>query len=223
EEDIEEVIKKAEDKMYRQKALESKSINENLVEALKENLRKGDLRTEKSIRKMEEYAISLGKKLNLSLTKLEELKLLINLHNIGKIALVDEIMSKKGRLTKEEWDIIKELPLIGYRIAESSEKLKPIAEPILTHHEWYNGSGYPRGIKGEEIPIISRISALVNAYEAMISDRPYRKRMTKGEAIEEIKRCSGTQFDPKIAKAFIKILEKEEKENKNNIDYENID
>ncbi|MDY0027634.1 MAG: PAS domain-containing protein, partial [Candidatus Humimicrobiaceae bacterium] len=99
-EDIEEVIKKAEDKMYRQKALESKSINEQLVESLKENLRKGDLRTEESIKKVEEYAMVLGKKLNLSLTKLEELKLLINLHNIGKIALVDEIMSKKGRLTK---------------------------------------------------------------------------------------------------------------------------
>jgi len=215
------VIKEAEDRMYRQKALESKSINENLVESLKENLKKGDLRTEKSIRKMEEYAISLGKKLNLSLTKLEELKLLINLHNIGKIALVDEIMSKKGRLTKEEWDIIKELPVIGYRIAESSDQLKPIAEPILTHHEWYNGSGYPRGLKGEEIPIISRISALVNAYEAMTSDRPYRKKMTKREAIEEIRRCSGTQFDPEIAKAFIKILEEEEKENNNNSNYDN--
>ncbi|MDY0027734.1 MAG: HD domain-containing phosphohydrolase, partial [Candidatus Humimicrobiaceae bacterium] len=173
------------------------------------------------IKKVEEYAMVLGEKLNLSLTKLEELKLLINLHNIGKIALVDEIMSKKGRLTKEEWEIIKELPVIGYRIAESSEKLKPIAEPILAHHEWYDGKGYPRGIKGEEIPIISRISALVNAYEAMTSDRPYRKKMTKKEAIDEIKRCSGTQFDPKIAKAFIEILEKEEKENNNNSDYDN--
>jgi diguanylate cyclase (GGDEF)-like protein/PAS domain S-box-containing protein len=210
EECVEEVIKRAESRMYKCKALESKSVNENLVESLKENLKKGEVRTEKSIRKVEEYAIMLGKKLNLSLTKLEELKLLINLHNIGKIALVDEIMSKKGRLTKEEWEIIKELPVIGYRIAESSEKLKTIAEPILTHHEWYDGKGYPRGIKGEEIPIISRISALVNAYDAMTSDRPYRKRLTKKQAMEEIKRCSGTQFDPKVADAFIEILKEED-------------
>ena len=105
--------------------------------------------------------------------------------------------------------IIKELPVIGYRIAESSEKLKTIAEPILTHHEWYDGKGYPRGIKGEEIPIISRISALVNAYDAMRSDRPYRRKMTKKQAIEEIKKCSGTQFDPEIADAFIEILKEE--------------
>lgn len=100
--------------------------------------------------------------------------------------------------------------MIGYRIAESSPKIKPIAESILSHYEWYDDSGYPRGIKGEEIPILSRISSLINAYEAMTSDRTYRKRMTKKEAIEEIKRCSGTQFDPKVTEFFIKILEGEE-------------
>jgi diguanylate cyclase (GGDEF)-like protein/PAS domain S-box-containing protein len=213
EENIEDVIKKAEDKMYKCKVADSKSVHESLVESLKENLKKGDSRSGRSTKQMEDYALLLGKKLNLSSAKLEELKLLINLHNIGKIALVDEIMSKRGRLTKEEWEIIKELPLIGYRIAESSQKLKTIAEPILAHHEWYNGSGYPRGIKGEEIPILSRISCLVNAYEAMTSPRPYRKKMTKKEAIEEIKRCSGTQFDPAIAKIFIEVLKKEKREN----------
>jgi diguanylate cyclase (GGDEF)-like protein/PAS domain S-box-containing protein len=209
ERDIEDVIKKAENKMYKCKVADSKSVHESIVESLKENLKKGDTRNDTRIKKMEEYALLLGEKLNLSSTKLEELKLLINLHNIGKIALVDEIMSKKGRLTKEDWEIIKELPLIGYRIAESSQKLKTIAEPILAHHEWYNGSGYPRGIKGEEIPVISRISAIINAYEAMTSQRPYRKKMTKKEAIEEIKRCSGTQFDPLIAEVFIEVLKKE--------------
>ena len=208
-EDIENVIKEAENMMYKNKIADSKSINENLVDSLKESLKKKETRDDRRIEKIEEYAVTLGKKLNLSVTKLDELKLLLNLHNIGKIALVDEIMSKKGRLTRDEWDIIKELPLIGYRIAEASQQLKPIAEPILSHHEWYNGTGYPRGIKGEEIPIISRISSLINAYEAMISDRPYRKKMTKNEAIEEIKRCSGTQFDPKIAKFFIELLKKE--------------
>jgi diguanylate cyclase (GGDEF)-like protein/PAS domain S-box-containing protein len=206
---IDDVIKKAEDRMYKNKLSESKSVHETLVESLRESLKKRDTADEKQSEKIEEYAIILGKQLNLSTTKLEELKLLLNLHNIGKIALVDEIMSKKGRLSKDEWGIIKELPLIGYRIAESSQKLKTIAEPILSHHEWYNGNGYPNGIKGKEIPLLSRISSLVKAYEAMISDRSYRKKMTKYQAIKEIKRCSGTQFDPAISELFIEVLKNE--------------
>ena len=211
-EKIDDILKEAEDKMYKNKISDSRPVQESLVESLKENLKKGNYRSETYIIKMENYALLIGKKLNLSPVKLEELKLLLNLHNIGKLALVDELMSKGGRLTKEEWKIIKELPVIGYRIADSSTKLKPIAESILSHHEWYNGQGYPRGIKGNEIPILSRISFLVNSYEAMTRDKPYRKRMTKKEAIKEIKRCSGTQFDPKIAKTFIEILEGEEEE-----------
>lgn len=207
-ESINDVIKKAESKMYKIKISDSKPVHESLIKSLKESLRKDSRRSELNSKK-EEYALLLGKKLNLSPVKLEELKLLLNLHNIGKLALVDEIMSKKGRLTKDEWEIIKEIPEIGYRIAESSSKLKPIAEAILSHHEWYNGSGYPKGIKGEQIPILSRISFLINAYDAMRSDRPYRKKMTEAQAIKEIKKYSGTQFDPKIAKAFIEILEKE--------------
>jgi diguanylate cyclase (GGDEF)-like protein/PAS domain S-box-containing protein len=209
-EDIDDVLKKAEDRMYKNKISDSSSIQDSLVMSLKENLKKGDYRTETRIIKMEEYALLIGKKLKLSSIKLEELSLLLNLHNIGKLALVDEIMAKKGRLTKEEWRIIKELPEIGYRIAESSTKLKPIAESILSHHEWYNGQGYPRGIKGDEIPILSRISFLVDSYEAMTRDKPYRKKLTKKEAIKEIKRCCGTQFDPKVVDVFLEILEEEE-------------
>jgi diguanylate cyclase (GGDEF)-like protein/PAS domain S-box-containing protein len=209
-ENINDILKIAEEKMYKNKVAENRSVHENLVESLKENLKKGDYRGETRIKKMEEYALLIGKKLKLSNVKLEELSLLLNLHDIGKLALVDEIMAKKGRLSKEEWKIIKELPIIGYRIAESSPKLKTIAESILSHHEWYNGQGYPRGIKGDEIPILSRISFLVNSYEAMTRDRPYRKRMTIREAIEEIKRCCGTQFDPKIVKIFLEIIKEKE-------------
>jgi PAS domain S-box/diguanylate cyclase (GGDEF) domain len=209
-EDINDILKIAEERMYKNKISESRSVHESLVESLKENLKKGDYQNETHIKKMEDYALLIGKNLKLSSVKLEELSLLLNLHDIGKLALVDEIMKKKGRLTKEEWKIMKELPAVGYRIAESSPKLKPIAESILSHHEWYNGQGYPRGIKGDEIPILSRISFLVNSYEAMTRDRPYRKMMTKREAIEEIKKCCGTQFDPKVANVFLEILKKEE-------------
>lgn len=208
---IEDILKEAEDKMYKNKLAESSLVQDRLVDSLKISLKKDGTRSDAHIKKMETYALRLGKKLNLPPLKLEELKLLLNLHNIGKLTLVDEIMTRKGRLSKEEWRLIKELPGIGFRIAKSSNVLKPIAEAIFSHYEWYNGKGYPRGIKGEEIPVISRISFLVNAYEAMTSDRPYRKRMTKKQAIEEIKKYSGTQFDPEIAALFIDMLEKEEK------------
>ena len=206
---IDDILKEAEDKMYKSKIAESTPIQESLIRSLRGGLKKGDYRTYTRIKKMEDYAVLIGKRLNLSSIKLEELKLLMNLHNIGKLALADEIMTKKGRMTAEEWKIIKEIPEIGYRIAESSTKLKPIAESILTQHEWYNGQGYPRGIKGEEIPVLSRISFLINAYDAMTSDSPYRNKMTEEEAKKEIKKFSGIQFDPKVVDAFFELLEEE--------------
>jgi len=206
-ENIVDILKEAEDKMYKSKIVESVPIQESLIQSLRVSLKKGDYRTETRIKKMDNYAVLIGKRLNLSSIKLEELKLFMSFQNIGKLALADEIMAKKGRLTTEEWKIVKEIPEIGYRIAESSVKLKPIAESILSHREWYNGQGYPRGIKGEEIPLLSRISFLITSYDAMTSDRPYRNKMTEEEAKKEIKKFSGIQFDPKVVDAFFELLE----------------
>ncbi len=211
-EDIEKILKDAEDKMYKNKISESEETHETLINSFKRKLRKRDLRNDKIMNKIQDYAVRIGERLNLSTLKLEELRLLMNLHNIGKLALADEILSKPGSLSKEEWKIVKKLPEIGYRIAESSEQLKPIAEAILSHHEWYNGKGYPRGLKGEDIPILSRISFLVNSFEAMTRDRPYRKKMAYDEAINEIKKYSGVQFDPKITDIFLEILKKDREE-----------
>jgi len=208
-ENIGDILKEAEDNMYKSKIVESVTAQESLLQSLRVILKKGDYRTETRIKKMDDYAVLIGKRLNLSSIKLEELKLFMNFQNIGKLALADEIMAKKGRLTAEEWKIVKEIPEVGYRIAESSTKLKPIAESILSHHEWYNGQGYPRGIKGEEIPVLSRISLLVTSYDAMTSDRPYRNKMTSSEAKKEIKKYSGVQFDPKVVDAFFELLEEE--------------
>jgi len=204
---IYDILKEAENRMYKSKIAESVSIQESLIRSLSAILKKGDYRTETRIKKMDDYAVLVGKRLNLSRIKLEELKLFMNFQNIGKLALAYEIMAKKRRLTAEEWKIVKEIPEIGYRIAESSTKLKPIAESILSHHEWYNGQGYPRGIKGEEIPVLSRISFLITSYDAMTSDRPYRNKMTNSEAKKEIKKFSGIQFDPKVVDVFFELLE----------------
>jgi diguanylate cyclase (GGDEF)-like protein/PAS domain S-box-containing protein len=206
--DIDDILKDAEDKMYKNKMAESKTTNEIIISSLKENLKKSEYNSNEHSVKLRKFALLIGKRLNLSTTKLEELKLLMDVYNIGKLALADEIMAKPGRLTKDEWALVKKLPELGYRIAESSNVLKPISEAVLSHYEWYNGSGYPRGIKGEDIPILSRISFLVNSYDAMTKDRPYRKRKTKKEIIRELKKYRGTQFDPDIVNIFLELLEK---------------
>ncbi len=203
-----DILKQAEDRMYKNKITESRYTNEIIINSLKESLKKSDYDSQEKVAKSKKYAMNIGKKLKLSSSKIEELKLLMDVYNIGKLALADEIMSKPGRLSNEEWELIKKLPTIGHRIAESSKSLKPLSEAILSHFEWYDGSGYPRGIKGEEIPLISRISFLINSYEAMSKDKPYRKKMSEQEIVREIKRFSGVQFDPDVAEIFLGLLGK---------------
>jgi len=120
------------------------------------------------------------------------------------------ILSKPGKLSDEEWVEMKKHPEVGYRIAQATSELVPIAKYILCHHERWDGKGYPQGLIGEKIPLLSRILAIADSFDAMTNDRSYRVAMTKEEAIEEIRRCSGTQFDPFIARVFIeKCLGKE--------------
>ena len=141
--------------------------------------------------------------------ELNMLKAISVLHDIGKIAIDDQILNKPGKLNNEEWENIKRHPEIGYRILSSSPEYIQIAEDILYHHERYDGKGYPRGLKGEEIPIRARIITIADSFDAMISDRPYRKALSKQEALNEIKKCAGTQFDPKIAELFIELFQEE--------------
>jgi len=129
------------------------------------------------------------------------------LHDIGKIAIDDSILNKPGKLTEQEWEEIKRHPDIGYRILSTSYDFLELADCILAHHEKWAGTGYPKGLKGEDIPRIARIIAIADSYDAMTSERPYRKAMSEEEACIEIRKNSGTQFDPKIARIFIeKVL-----------------
>ncbi|MCL5070041.1 MAG: diguanylate cyclase [Actinobacteria bacterium] len=204
--DIKEIMGKAEDDMYRHKLSEKQGIQNSIISSLERTLDKKNYETEKHIQQVKNMALKLGNLLKLPENKIDELILLATLHDIGKIAVADNILSKPGKLTSDEWELIKKHPEVGYRIAESSPELAVIAEDILAHHEWWNGSGYPRGLQGNNIPLPSRIIAVIDAYDAMINDKPYRKAMTEDDAIEELKRCSGTQFDPEIVEQFIKIL-----------------
>ncbi|MDM8534186.1 diguanylate cyclase [Clostridiaceae bacterium HSG29] len=201
------LFKKAEDNMYENKMYESESTNNSILISLEAMLRETTNETfEHSIR-LKNNAVKIGEELNLSNEELKTLSLLADLHDLGKIGVPQKILQKPGALSESEWKKIKRHPEIGFKIANSYPKLNRIAEGILSHHERWDGKGYPRGLKGEEIPFLARIITIVDAYDAMITTRPYKKQMTKEEAIKELINCSGTQFDSDLVKIFIeKVL-----------------
>ena len=207
DENIEEKLKDAEDKMYHQKMSDEKRTHRSMISYIEKSLDKKDYETEDHVRRMEKLSLMLGKDLKLSESELNELVMLSALHDIGKIAVADNLIQKPGKLTPQEWEMIKKHPEVGYRIAQSSGDLAVIADAILTHHENWDGSGYPEGLKGEEIPLISRIISIVDSYDAMTHDRPYRRALNKEQAVAEIRRCSGTKYDPKLVEVFIKIVD----------------
>jgi len=203
---IQSIIREAEDNMYRNKLLEKDSITHSLISSLETSLFEKSHETRKHTDRLNKLTIKLGRASNLAESEIDKLSLLSTLHDIGKVAIPEEILEKEGKLTKSEWNTLKRHPEIGSNICESSPLLVHIASPVLCHHEWWDGNGYPRGIKGDDIPIISRIIAIVDAYDVMTHDRAYSKAITKNKAIEEIKRCSGTQFDSGLVEKFIKIV-----------------
>ncbi len=135
--------------------------------------------------------------------ELSRLELLITLHDIGKINISEDILTQKGALTSEEWEIIKKHPEIGFRIAKATDDFSHVAEKILSHHERWDGTGYPRGLKGIDIPLLARITAVADAYEVMSNGRPYKKAMSQDEITEEFKISAGKHFDPEIVKIFL--------------------
>ena len=159
-----------------------------------------------------EMAIALAQELNLPEQQIEDLEYAALLHDIGKIGIDERILGKNGGLTSEEWEKIREHTLIGAKIIEPVKFLKNSYQAIYYHHERYDGSGYPAGKKGEEIPLFARIIAVADAYDAMKSDRPYRKKLSKDEIIQELREQAGGQFDPEVAQALISILKKGRKE-----------
>ncbi len=196
--DLGDIIKEAEDKMYRNKLLDDRSNRSSFLVSLEQTLWSRSTETEEHCRRLQEMARIIGSAVKLSDSELDDLKLLSLLHDIGKIAIPNSILEKPGKLSREEWENIKKHPEIGYRIALSSPEMAPIAEGILHHHERWDGSGYPLGIKGEEIPLLSRIVAIADAFDVMVCGRPYQQSISSSEAWEEIERCAGSQFDPHL-------------------------
>ncbi len=202
-ESILEVMKTAEEYMYRDKLLQNESLHNSVISSMKTTLFEKSQETEEHAQRMIKLSREIGKEMKLKDEQLNELELLSTLHDIGKIGISDIILNKSGKLTDKEWIEMRKHPDVGYRIAMSSPELAPIAEYILCHHERWDGKGYPHSLKGNEIPLLSRIIAVVDSYDAMTEDRSYRKAMKKEEAIKEIKNNIGKQFDPLIAQIFI--------------------
>lgn len=205
---IERVYKLAEETMYNNKLLESRNVRGSIIMSLRKNLEERTHETEEHSDRIKKLAQNLGKMLGLDGHELAELELLAALHDIGKVAIPKNILEKPTALSPDEWEKMTKHVEIGYRIAAACPELVAIADYILSHHEWWDGGGYAHGLKGEDIPLIARIISVVDAYDSMTNERCYRKTLTHEQAIEELKRCSGTQFDPKIVEAFIRMLKR---------------
>lgn len=204
---FEEHYKIAEDYMYRNKVLEGQNIRRKNIDMMIQTLHEKSPHTKRHSTRTTRYAMRLGKSLGLTETKLKELELVGLLHDLGKIAIPDEILNKKEPLNAEEVQLVRQHPEIGYRILNTSEELSKLSEYVLHHHEHWDGTGYPSKQSGESIPLISRIIAIADAYEAMTSPQPYHPAMTEKEAIATLKASAGTNFDPDLIERFCEILE----------------
>lgn len=203
--DINSLLKEADRNMYQDKLFNGKSREKHFLEAFRIILAERDPHTSDHAQRLQELALSLGKRVGLSEYQLGNLKLLALLHDIGKIGIPDSILFKTYILTPSEWKKMREHSRIGYRMAKNIPDFAPIAQEILYHHEHWDGAGYPDGLKGEKIPLLSRIISIVDAYDVMQFRRPYKGAVSKTKALKEIKRCAGTQFDPQLVEIFLKI------------------
>lgn len=204
------VIKKAEDRMYRNKLFESKSKQSGTAASLQRTLFEKSYETEEHALRLIDISQKIGRALGLHENDLDDLQLLASLHDIGKGAISDTILAKPGKLTEDEWEEMKRHSEIGYRITKSALELSHISEYILCHHERWDGTGYPQGRKGEEIPLLSRIISIADSYDVMTNIRSYKNKMTVEQSLKEIRRCSGTQFDPALVELFLMLMSPKE-------------
>ena len=207
--DMVDAILRAEKNVATWKLMDDESMRSNTLNSLIRALKECDADTESHVRRTQYLGIRLSRRIGLTDTDEAKLALLCVLHDIGKIGVPLEILNKPGKLSEDEWAVIKSHVYKGCEIAKSSTDYMDIAEDILHHHERWDGKGYPDGLRKETIPILSRIIAVVDAYDAMISKRPYKNKMTVAEAKQELIDNAGTQFDPTVVSEFIQLLEEE--------------
>ena len=199
---IHETHRTAEDQMYRVKLLEIPSMRSGAIETILKTLYEKDEKSEIHSRAVSEISEKLAIANEMNRQEVNEVKTAGLLHDIGKIIIPISILTKEGLLSSEEYNLIKGHPEIGFRILNSTQDMRNISTIVLNHHERWDGTGYPRGIKEDEIPFKARIIAIADSFDAMTNERTYREIITKEEALIEIVNCAGTQFDPKLVETF---------------------
>lgn len=202
-EDIQGVLMAAEDSMYRYKLYESKSLRSKTIDLIMNALIEKSSRELMHSQRVSKICESIATMLGFEKEYVNQIRIAGLVHDIGKIGISETILNKPQRLNRDEWEVMQKHPEAGWRILNSVVEFTELAEFVLSHHERWDGKGYPRALKGDEIAMEARIIAIADSYDAMTSDRSYRKGMNEAEAIEEIKQCAGTQFDPEITKVFI--------------------
>jgi PAS domain S-box/diguanylate cyclase (GGDEF) domain len=209
-ENIEDVLKEAETSMKQKKLIHSKKVSIDIIASIEKKLHEKSIGTREIYERIKKLALATGRSLKLSKADMDNLALLSDFHDIGKAAIKARILNKKARLVEKEWQIVRMHPEIGYRIAKSSTQLAMIADAILAHHENWDGTGYPYHLKGSKIPVLSRIIAVIEAYDVMTKGRPYKEPVSQEEAIGELKRNAKKQFDPKVVNTFVELMKLKE-------------
>lgn len=209
EENIQKVLKNAEDDMYRHKLYESASMRSKTIELIMNTLYEKSNREMMHSNRVGLICEKIGMKMNLEKDEINQIRTAGLIHDIGKMGIDEKILNKPGALNDDEWKEIQRHPEIGYRILSSVNEFSEMANCILEHHERWDGRGYPKGLKGEEISLQGRIVAVADSFDAMTSDRTYRKGLAQDDAIAEIKRCAGTHFDPGVTKMLIEVVRAE--------------
>ena len=202
------LLQQAEQNLYADRIQASVKFNASIIQNLMNLLSRKNFETAAHISRVKGLALSVGDELGLNQEQRNTLSVAAELHDIGKVSIPDEILGKQGPLTEEEWDIVKQHPVTSYRIIYGLGDMYHIAEIVKCHHERFDGTGYPSGLKGDEIPLIAKILTIVDSYDNMLNSPYLKRKRTQQDAIEEVKRCTGTQFDPKIADALLNIIKK---------------
>lgn len=200
---ISEVFSKAEEHMYRNKIVESQSMRNQTIKVIIKTMNETNIREKIHSEKVSQLSRKIGEALHLDSESLKELEIAGLMHDIGKIALNENVLNKAGKLTETEYEQIKRHPEIGYQILKSVDAYTNLADYVLSHHERWDGKGYPRGLSSHEIPLMARIISVADTFEAMTGERPYRKTMSTTQALEELKSASGTQLDPSIVEIVV--------------------